>query len=86
MEEETQKELETIDDLWEEFSKKLEAKRQFLEIKKQEIEEQTATCTRVDLVEFNDASLMVSKLEAAIETLDVVRVRCLGLESLINYV
>lgn len=87
MEENTQeKELATLDELWDEFSKRLEDKRAFLQIKKKEIEEQTATCTRVDLVEYNDANMMVSKLEAAVETLDVVRVRCLGLESLINYV
>lgn len=82
---EEQKELESIDVLWDEVTLELVKKREFLEQKKKEIEEQTATCTRVDLVEYNDASIMVTKLEAAAEILDMVRVRCLGLDSLINY-
>ncbi len=78
-------ELETFDTIWNEVIAKLAEQRELKVEKRKEIDEQTATCTRVDLAEYNEAHLMVNKLEAAVEVLDLVRTRCLGLESAINY-
>lgn len=86
MEQSEEKELMSFDDLWENFVSQLTEAREFLQEKSNEIETQTATCTRIDLHEFNEAKVKVTKLESALETMNLVRVYCLGQESLVNYV
>jgi chaperonin GroEL (HSP60 family) len=82
---EEKKELKSFDELWENFSQRLSDARVALINKKEEIEKQTEISTRIDLTEHHDLQIMVHKLEAALETLNLVRVECMGLESLINY-
>lgn len=82
---EEKKDLKSFDDLWEGFSKRLADARVALLNKREEIEKQTEISTRIDLTEYNDLQIMVHKLEAALEALNLVRVQCMGLESLINY-
>jgi len=82
---EEKKELKSFDELWESFSQRLADARVALINKREEIEKQTEISTRIDLTEYNDLQIMVHKLEAALETLNMVRVECMGLESLINY-
>lgn len=82
---EEKKDLKSFDDLWDDFSERLINVRLALGEKRDEIDKQTEISTRIDLQEYNDIQIMVHKLEAALETLNIVRVECLGLESLINY-
>jgi len=82
---EEKKSNKTFDDLWDNFSERLKETRIALINKREEIEKQTEISTRIDLTEYNDLQIMVHKLEAALEALNMVRVECLGLESLINY-
>lgn len=82
---EEKKDLKTLDEVWDTFSERLANARVALINKREEIEKQTEISTRIDLTEHHDLQIMVHKLEAALETLNVVRVECLGLESLINY-
>jgi len=82
---EEKKELKTVDELWDSFSERLANARVAVVKKREEIEKETEISTRIDLTEYNDLQIMVHKLEAAMETLNMIRVECLGLESLINY-
>jgi hypothetical protein len=41
--------------------------------------------TRIDLKEFNDLKVVVTKLEAGLEALDLIRTKVCGEKSLINF-
>jgi hypothetical protein len=86
MESTEEKELMSFEDLWENFVSQLTEARDFLAEKSTEIETQTTTCTRIDLHEYNEAKIKVTKLESALETMNLIRVHCLGEKSLVNYV
>ena len=83
--EETTTEEITFDSLWETFSTQLEdCTAKFNECERK-INEETASCNRIDLQELNTLKIAKHKLEAALEALDLVRVHCLKMDSLINY-
>ena len=73
----------TFEYLWENFCAQLSQKRVELQEKEAEINEQVYTMTRIDLKDFNDLKIVVSKLEAAVETLDLIRTKVCGEKSLI---
>lgn len=86
METESQKtDLITFEQLWNNFCTQLQEARKNLKEKEQEIEEELSTLTRIDLTEYNDLKIIVTKLEAALEVLDLVRVQVCGEKSLINF-
>ena len=75
----------TFDDLWETFSGQLEDCTAKYNECERRINEETSACNRIDLQEFNSLKIAKHKLEAALEALDLVRVHCLKMESLIQY-
>lgn len=78
MEETTEAKLLTLDDVWDNFCSQLEEAKKGLRLKEDELEQDAANLTRIDLTEYNNHKIIVSKLEAAIETLDIVRVSVFG--------
>ena len=85
METDTNNELITFEELWDNFCAQLKEARKTLQEKEAEIDEEISTLTRIDLTEYNDCKIIVTKLEAALETLDLVRVKVCGEKSLINF-
>jgi hypothetical protein len=83
---EEKKDLITFEDLWENFCQQLTVARENLQKKQSEIDEEISSLTRIDLTEYNDMKIMVTKLEAAVETLDLVRTKVCGEKSLIEIV
>ncbi len=83
---EEKKDLITFEDLWENFCQQLNVARENLQKKQSEIDEEISSLTRIDLTEYNDMKIMVTKLEAAVETLDLVRTKVCGEKSLIEIV
>ena len=83
---EEKKDLITFEDLWENFCQQLNVAREDLQKKQSEIDEEISSLTRIDLTEYNDMKIMVTKLEAAVETLDLVRTKVCGEKSLIEIV
>lgn len=82
---ETTKELLTFEYVWENFVTQLNNARASLEEKNTEINDQMNTMTRIDLKEFNDLKIIVTKLEAGLEALDLIRTKVCGEKSLINF-
>lgn len=76
--------LLSLDEVWENFCAQLEEARVNLKDKEDELEQDAANLTRIDLTEFNNCKIVVQKLEAALETLDIVRVSVFGQESKIT--
>jgi len=83
--EETQEEEVTFDSMWEGFVSQLTEARERVEAKGKELEAATASMTRVDLTEYNGLKTMVTKLEAALETMDLIRTKILKEESKITF-
>ena len=83
---EEKKDLITFEALWENFCQQLNVARENLQKKQSEIDEEISSLTRIDLTEYNDMKIMVTKLEAAVETLDLVRTKVCGEKSLIEIV
>jgi hypothetical protein len=81
----TTEELLTFEYVWENFVAQLNNARATLEEKNTEINEQMNTMTRIDLKEFNDLKVVVTKLEAGLEALDLIRTKVCGEKSLINF-
>jgi hypothetical protein len=81
MEESAEVKLITLDEIWDNFSNQLQEARKNLRDKEDELEQDAANLTRIDLTEYNDCKITVTKLEAAIEILDIVRVNVFGGES-----
>lgn len=79
------KELLTFEYVWENFVTQLNNARASLEEKNTEINDQMNTMTRIDLKEFNDLKIIVTKLEAGLEALDLIRTKVCGEKSLINF-
>ena len=79
------KELLTFEYVWENFVAQLTNARASLDEKNTEINEQMNTMTRIDLKEFNDLKIIVTKLEAGLEALDLIRTKVCGEKSLINF-
>jgi len=73
----------TFDEVWENFVSQLSEARIALKEKEEEIEADAAHMTRIDLSEFNTLKITVTKLEAAVETMDILRVNVFGQPSLI---
>jgi len=73
--------LLSLDDVWDNFCTQLEQARKDLKDKEDELEQDAANLTRIDLTEYNNCKIVVQKLEAAVETLDIVRVNVFGQES-----
>jgi sugar-specific transcriptional regulator TrmB len=86
MAEATTEKLVSLDEVWENFKNQLQTARQNLKEKEDELEQDAANLTRIDLTEYNNHKIIVSKLEAAIETLDIVRVSVFGEPSKIEIV
>jgi hypothetical protein len=86
MSEATEKKLLSLDEVWDNFSAQLEQARKNLKNKEDELEQDAANLTRIDLTEYNNHKIIVSKLEAAVETIDIVRVEVFGQESKIQIV
>lgn len=86
MSETTEKKLLSLDEVWDNFSAQLEQARKNLKNKEDELEQDAANLTRIDLTEYNNHKIIVSKLEAAVETIDIVRVEVFGQESKIQIV
>lgn len=84
MAETDEKTLLSLDDVWENFCSQLEEERKNLKDKEDELEQDAANLTRIDLTEYNNCKVVVQKLEAAIETLDIVRVSVFGQQSKIT--
>ena len=78
MEESTEVKLITLDEIWDNFSNQLQEARKNLKDKEDELEQDAANLTRIDLTEYNDCKIAVTKLEAAIEILDIVHVNVFG--------
>jgi hypothetical protein len=76
--------LLTLDQVWDNFCGQLNDARTALQSKEEELEYDSAHLTRIDLTEYNDCKTVVSKLEAAVEILDIVRVSVFGETSRIN--
>lgn len=83
---EEEKDLISFEDLWENFCQQLTVARENLQKKQSEIDEEISSLTRIDLTEYNDMKIMVTKLEAAVEALDLVRTKVCGEKSLIEIV
>ncbi len=83
---EEEQDLISFEDLWENFCQQLNVARENLQKKQSEIDEEISSLTRIDLTEYNDMKTMVTKLEAAVETLDLVRTKVCGAKSLIEIV
>lgn len=79
------KELLTFEYVWENFVTQLNNARASLEEKNTEINDQMNTMTRIDLKEFNDLKIIVTKLEAGLEALDLIRTKVCGEKSLIKF-
>jgi hypothetical protein len=73
----------TFDEVWENFVKQLNDARIALKEKEEEIEADAAHMTRIDLTEFNTLKIAVTKLEAAVETMDILRTEVFKQPSLI---
>jgi len=73
--------LLSLDEVWDNFCAQLEQARKDLKDKEDELEQDAANLTRIDLTEYNNCKIVVQKLEAAVETLDIVRVNVFGQES-----
>jgi hypothetical protein len=73
----------SFDEVWENFVSQLSEARIVLKEKEEEIEADAAHMTRIDLTEFNTLKIAVTKLEAAVETMDILRVNVFGQPSLI---
>jgi NADP-dependent 3-hydroxy acid dehydrogenase YdfG len=86
MTEATTEKLISLDEVWDNFKNQLQTARQNLKDKEDELEQDAANLTRIDLTEYNNHKIIVSKLEAAIETLDIVRVNVFGEPSKIEIV
>lgn len=86
MTEATKEKLISLDEVWDNFKNQLQTARQNLKDKEDELEQDAANLTRIDLTEYNNHKIIVSKLEAAIETLDIVRVNVFGEPSKIEIV
>jgi len=84
MEETDASKLLSIDDVWDNFCAQLQEAKQNLKLKEDELEQEAANLTRIDLTEYNNHKIIVSKLEAAVETLDIVRVSVFGQPSKIE--
>ena len=82
----TDKNLISFEDLWENFCQQLTVARENLKEKESQVNEEISSLTRIDLTEYNDLKVIVTKLEAAVETLDLVRTKVCGQESLIEIV
>lgn len=78
-------ELLSFEYVWENFVSQLNAKRAELQEKEEEINDQINTMTRIDLKDYNDLKIAVTKLEAALEALDLIRTRVCGEKSLITF-
>lgn len=78
MEETTETKLLSLDEVWDNFCSQLSDARQNLKTKEDELEQEAANLTRIDLTEYNNHKIIVSKLEAAVETIDIVRVSVFG--------
>lgn len=76
--------LLSIEDVWDNFCSQLEEAKKNLKIKEDELEQEAANLTRIDLTEYNNHKIIVTKLEAAVETLDIVRVSVFGKSSKIE--
>lgn len=83
--EETQEEEVTFDSMWEGFVSQLTEARERVEAKGKELEATTTSMTRVDLTEYNGLKTMVTKLEAALETMDLIRTKILKEDSKITF-
>lgn len=86
MEESTEVKLITFDEVWNNFSNQLQEARKNLKDKEDELEQDAANLTRIDLTEYNDCKIAVTKLEAAIEILDIVQVNVYGNKTKIQIV
>lgn len=84
MEETDAAKLLSIDDVWDNFCTQLQEAKQNLKLKEDELEQEAANLTRIDLTEYNNHKIIVTKLEAAVETLDIVRVSVFGQPSKIE--
>lgn len=73
----------TFEEVWENFVNQLTEARIALKEKEEEINADAAHMTRIDLTEFNTLKTSVTKLEAAVETMDILRVNVFGQPSLI---
>ena len=82
---EEKEELLTFEYVWENFVAQLNAKRAELQEKEEEINDQINSMTRIDLKDYNDLKIVVTKLEAALEALDLIRTRVCGEKSLITF-
>lgn len=78
MSETTEIKLLSFEDVWDNFCAQLEEARKELKEKEDELEQDASTLTRIDLSEYNNSKIIVTKLEAAIETLDIIRVNVFG--------
>jgi len=78
MEETAEVKLLSLDEVWDNFTAQLEKARVNMKEKEDELEQDAANLTRIDLTEYNNHKIIVSKLEAALETLDIVRVSVFG--------
>lgn len=79
----TENKTYTFEEIWENFASQLNEARIQLNNKEEEIQAEAAHMTRIDLTEFNDLRTAVIKLEAALETMDILRVNLFKQESLI---
>jgi hypothetical protein len=86
MTESTETKLLTLDEVWDNFSSQLLEARKNLKTKEDELEQDASNLTRIDLTEYNNHKIIVSKLEAAVETLDIIRVNVFGEPSKIEIV
>ena len=86
MTENTKSKLLTLNNVWDNFSTQLQEARKNLKLKEDELEQDAANLTRIDLTEYNNHKIIVSKLEAAVETIDIIRVEVFGEESKIQIV
>ena len=86
MTESTETKLLTLDEIWDNFSNQLQEARKNLKSKEDELEQDAANLTRIDLTEYNECKIIVTKLEAAMEILDIVRVNVFGEPSKIEIV